>query len=274
MVSVRPALLGAKDGGPSVRPYPHCWVSYPINFPDIGKFTLAKKPGGNFLTPFSGQVILIGMGTRHTYFFFSLISIAAFPCCYSSGRNTGDAASSDDSHEESGEDVAPWDGEPEDASDIADMEQEDQDSYCPFGKIVGDTQMTFHTAPFRRAWGSMLAFTGSELGLAWGDSRNIPPRIQIFFTRLSLSGEKLQDDTLISELDDVEAAYMVFDGDSFALVWPRMYGDPAIFDIVFSRVSAAGEKIGHDTIVHESEYVGFPVMAAAGDGFGLLCFSP
>lgn len=198
-----------------------------------------------------------------------LIAFALLYSCYDSNSLVGDADSSNEIDVTTESETSNEDLELPDENEIPDADIVEDDSFCTFGKIGGDTQLTFHSRPMHHASGPMLAFTGSEFGLAWNDSRNDPPSSQVFFSRLSLAGEEVQEDTLISELDNPGFPFITFDGDNFALILRGIYGDPPVSVIIFSKVSAEGEKIGHDNIIYEG-FIEVPVMAVAGNEYGVI----
>ncbi|MFH1434835.1 MAG: hypothetical protein ABIJ56_03870 [Pseudomonadota bacterium] len=83
-------------------------------------------------------------------------------------------------------------------------------------KEIDDVRVT--NAPLRSGFPS-LQWTGSEVGLSWSDARDDPSG-EIYFTRLSLDGERLGSDVRVSSRSGLcEYPELVWTGSLFAAAW-------------------------------------------------------
>jgi hypothetical protein len=158
--------------------------------------------------------------------------------------------------------------------DVVEDDVTDEEWPCVYNKIGGDLQLTFHNPSSATARRPVPAFSSSEIGLAWLDTRDTAPSPGIYFNRLSWGMEVLQDDALISEIEGPGFPSMIFSSasESYDAVWQIDDGILGIFYIVFSRVSSDGTKIGHDSVIVEENdgEINNPMVAHSSSGHGVV----
>jgi hypothetical protein len=131
-------------------------------------------------------------------------------------------------------------------------------------KVGSDVQISNNSSNSDAA---SLAWTGSEFGVAWMDSRDL--NFEIYFARISAAGSKLGSDTRIT--NDSDASWnpsIAWTGSEFGVSWQddRDGND----EIYFARISAAGSKVGSDSrITNDSGYSTRPILVWTGSGFGV-----
>jgi hypothetical protein len=199
---------------------------------------------------------------------FIFLTPLVFCACYETSGN----------HHDTVEDVNP---EPDHYSDDGLAEEEDvpenldADSdpvpECHLAAIGDSRQITFNTAYGAWARRARLVYTGTEFGLFWNDNREVPPFVyELYFTRLSLEGEKLAEDIWLEELEPA-LGYAVFSGSEYAIAYGRMIGDHLSHELHFARISLEG-GVTQDTIVLTNAMPDFetPYIVFTGSGYGLV----
>jgi hypothetical protein len=121
-----------------------------------------------------------------------------------------------------------------------------------------------------------LAWTGSEYGVAWENSRS--GNDEIYFARLSAVGGKIGEDVLISESSE-DSGYpsLSWAGSGFGLVWHEVWdpGSGHIFDreadVYFTYLSYRGERMVWPArqITDSPGRSYYPVLEWTGSEFGL-----
>ena len=109
-------------------------------------------------------------------------------------------------------------------------------------KIGGNVKVTDLLPRF--AWAGVMpsiAWTGSEYGITYSNDFDW----EIFFSRVSASGEKIGDDIKISNgRTGTWNSSLVYTGDHYAVAWNDIRDDD--WEIYFARFSDTGEKMGED----------------------------
>jgi hypothetical protein len=121
------------------------------------------------------------------------------------------------------------------------------------------------TSAVNRSAAPVLAWTGSEYGLAWLDLRDeVYPdwcsedcRMEVYFTRLSANGAKLTPDVLIFDAawdgrhdDSFYRPTLAWNGNEYGLGWRYLGSGNAPENLIyFTRVSAAGVEQGPRRVV-------------------------
>ena len=96
--------------------------------------------------------------------------------------------------------------------------------------------------------GASLAWTGSEYGLAWRDSRD--GNYEIYFTRLDVTGNRLGPDVRVTNAPGTGLGeFLVWTGSEYGLVWSD--DRDGNYDLYFTRLDADGTKIGTDVRIAE-----------------------
>jgi hypothetical protein len=187
--------------------------------------------------------------------------------CYSSSGMAHDGDQNEAQEDYPGDGSAPGDFDPvEDATD-----DESADPPCEL-VILAQSQLTHNLGGLDEAESPVLAWTGSELGLAWQDRENGMESSKVLFTKLSLDGERVIEDVLVSELDYPEWPSMVFSGSEFGMTWLRWTGSTDDRkELIFARVSEQGEKIGGDIVLKRTvDWLSSPRIVAGSDGYGVV----
>jgi hypothetical protein len=112
-----------------------------------------------------------------------------------------------------------------------------------------------------------LAWTGSEFGVGWYDSRDGDP--EVYFARVSAAGEKIGSDLRVT--GNASASYLFalsWTGSEFGASWEDWRDGN--YEIYFARISAAGAKLGADLRVTGDASASFmPCLAWTGSEFGV-----
>jgi hypothetical protein len=109
-----------------------------------------------------------------------------------------------------------------------------------------------------------LAWTGTEYGVSWADSRTLG-NPEIFFARISDSGVKVGYDTEISETVYDEYPSLVWTGSEYGVSWRN--GDSKIS---FARISGSGTSIGSNVqITTNPARTNTPSLAWTGGNYGV-----
>ena len=107
-----------------------------------------------------------------------------------------------------------------------------------------------------------LAWTGSEIGIAWERSSGEYP--EVYFTLLSAAGDRLMEDVRVTYDEWMSVSpHIAWTGSEFAIAWvdTRLTESPCSmmgcsYDIYFARVSAEGVKTGDDIRVSDTAVTG------------------
>jgi hypothetical protein len=112
-----------------------------------------------------------------------------------------------------------------------------------------------------------LAWTGTEYGVSWSDSRDGGSQ-EIYFARLDATGAKIGSDVRVTN----NAYYdvipkLVWNGTEYGLLW-RIDVAPSLN---FARLSSTGTKLGPDVAVsgHNSVVAGNIAIRNAGSVYGV-----
>jgi hypothetical protein len=85
-----------------------------------------------------------------------------------------------------------------------------------------------------------IAWTGSEYGIVWRDSRGEGPSLSVYFTRLDGRGTKIHEEFEVSDFQ-VNPTF-IWSGSEFALSGLGYFNED--FRIFFQRLDSKGKKIG------------------------------
>jgi hypothetical protein len=112
-----------------------------------------------------------------------------------------------------------------------------------------------------------LAWTGSEFGVSWRDARDT--NNEIYFARVSAAGVKIGSDVRITrDWRDSGDPALAWSGSQFGLAWTE--SRDSNHEVYFTRVSAAGAKIGTDIrVTNNPAASGNADLAWSGSEFGL-----
>lgn len=150
-----------------------------------------------------------------------------------------------------------------------------------FTRVAGDGELLMER-PLRvtNAAGSSelpwLVWTGSEYGVAWYDRRHVvSTEYEVYFRRISASGELVGDELPVSPLDNVFSGLpsLIWTGEVYGLAWVDHLIDPVQPEIYLCRIDTDGEKIGADVRVTESAaFKNQPFLAWADDEFAVAWY--
>ena len=117
------------------------------------------------------------------------------------------------------------------------------------------------------SWFPSLAWTGSEWGVAWNDDRD--GNIEIYFTRLDASGERVEGDRRISNAPRASfAPALIWTGEAYLISWWDGRADPT--EMFAARlVPESATAIGPEIRLRPGEYGQVGLLARAGDQIGL-----
>jgi hypothetical protein len=133
-------------------------------------------------------------------------------------------------------------------------------------KVGPDVRVSTGERPSRTP---ALTWTGTEYGVAWTDERTSNFR-EIFFARLDASGAKIGDDVRITNSAQISSApSLIWTGTEYGLAWKdRRDGN---WEIYFTRIDAAGNKIGGDVRISDAPVSSCcPSLAWSGDEYGVV----
>jgi hypothetical protein len=135
------------------------------------------------------------------------------------------------------------------------------DSPTPVGTDVGVSVATGDGGAAALAW------TGSEFGVAWHDTRD--GNYEIYFARLDASGARVGPEVRVTQDAGVSVYPSVaWNGSEYGLVWrDDRDGNEEIY---FARIDAAGAKVGSDRrITNATGASGWPNLVWNGSEYGL-----
>ncbi len=112
-----------------------------------------------------------------------------------------------------------------------------------------------------------LAFSGSELGVAWQDSKD--GNWEIYFTRMAMDGTEMTSDTRITnDAQFSNTPSLAWSGSEYGLAWYDGRDTPA--QVYFARIAADGTKVGSDIrITDTAGGADHPSMAWTGSEYGV-----
>ena len=131
-------------------------------------------------------------------------------------------------------------------------------------KIGADLRVT-SAAGF--SWYPSLSWTGSEFGVSWDDNRD--GNWEIYFTRVSAAGAKIGSDLRVTNnASSSGSPSLSWSGSEFGVSWhDSRDGNNEIY---FSRVSAAGVKVGSDLRVTNDAHTSYNgPLSWTGSEFGM-----
>jgi putative metal-binding protein len=117
-------------------------------------------------------------------------------------------------------------------------------------------------------WYSSIAWTGSEFGLSWADTRD--GNNEIYFTRVSSVGAKIGPDQRITNDSNVSVdSTIAWGGSVFGVTWFDMRD--GTYEIYFARISSDGTKLGADLRISDDDGVHnqYPSLTCSGSEFGV-----
>ncbi len=116
-----------------------------------------------------------------------------------------------------------------------------------------------------------LVWTGTEYGLSWHDNRD--SNNEIYFTRIDAAGGKIGSDTRITNsINESWFPSLVWTGIEYGLSWSDAR-DGGNYEIYFTRISAAGGKIGSDIrITNDINFSTYPSLVWTGTEYGISWF--
>jgi predicted RecA/RadA family phage recombinase len=131
-------------------------------------------------------------------------------------------------------------------------------------KLGSDTRIT-NDASISSA--PSLVWTGSEFGVAWYDDRD--GDYEIYFTRISADGVKLGSDIRVTnDASTSSVPSLVWTGSEYGVAWYD--GRDGDTEIYFTRISAAGAKLGSDVrITNAAGDSGDPGLVWIGSEYGV-----
>ena len=114
---------------------------------------------------------------------------------------------------------------------------------------------TYDQRPITDVWHSIspsLVWTGTDLGLAWADSRDMGDGLEIYFARVSTSLTKVGGDVRITtDAQQSDQPSLVWTGSEYALAWSD-WRSLIARDIYFTRLDSVGRRITGDTRLTEA----------------------
>jgi hypothetical protein len=118
-------------------------------------------------------------------------------------------------------------------------------------------------------WDEYLAWTGSEYGLVWPDSRD--GNFEIYFSRISTDGAKIGNDIRLTNYAGSSGVpSMVWNNFLFEYDIALMDNRDGNYEMYFTRISANGTKIGNDLrLTSNASNSQLPSLAWNGSEFGL-----
>jgi large repetitive protein len=132
-------------------------------------------------------------------------------------------------------------------------------------KIGDDHRVTEDDAT---SWAPDLAWSGTEYGIAWWDTRDGAD--EIYFARLDATGAKIGDDVRVTTGADASLPQVIWNGTEYALAWGDSRDDEGGSELYFTRVSALGVKQGGDIrITSATGSSDLPSLMWNGTGYGL-----
>ncbi len=121
------------------------------------------------------------------------------------------------------------------------------------------------------SWFPSLAWTGSEWGVAWNDDRD--GNIEIYFTRLDATGDRLEGDRRITDAPGASfAPSLIWTGDAYIVTWWDARADPT--EMFAARlVPGDNTTIGPEVRLRPGEYGQVGMLARSGERIGLVWHS-
>jgi hypothetical protein len=112
-----------------------------------------------------------------------------------------------------------------------------------------------------------LAWSGSEFGVAWQDTKN--DNYEIYFGRVSSAGAKVGTDLRVtSDANYSTLPSLVWTGSEYGVAWADNRN--GVSEIYFARISVAGAKVGSDVrVTTTSGGNTAPSLAWSGSEFGV-----
>jgi len=123
------------------------------------------------------------------------------------------------------------------------------------------------TSDANGSWAPSLAWTGSEFGISWNDTRD--GNDEIYFARVSVAGAKIGSDIRVtSNMSQSFNPSLSWSGSEFWVSWED-YRDMNN-EIYFARISGAGAKIGSDLrVTSDASDSWTPSLSWTGSEFGI-----
>jgi hypothetical protein len=110
-----------------------------------------------------------------------------------------------------------------------------------------------------------VVWSGIEFGVAWGEANDI------YFARVDVNGNVL-DSRKVNDGDGIQLGHrwpsLVWNGNGYGIAWTRRVGTQNSYEIVFTRLSAAGVKLATEAVVSANRGIE-PSLVWNGSGYGL-----
>ncbi|MFN3199624.1 MAG: MopE-related protein [Bradymonadia bacterium] len=118
------------------------------------------------------------------------------------------------------------------------------------GEFEGAQQVT---DSFGRSTGPKMAFNEQAYGVAWQDSRR--QTLEVFFTLLDPSGERLIDDIALTDSFFPSSVIDIFwTGEAFAIVWADANREAGAYLVYLTLVDTRGERLNEDVLLTRSSF--------------------
>ena len=113
-----------------------------------------------------------------------------------------------------------------------------------------------------------LVWNGNGYGLSWGDDRD--GNFDIYFALIDNNGNKIGDNTQVTS-NDARAmiSSLVWNDNGYGLSWYGYNSHDETPHVYFARLDVAGNKIGDDIRVNNSDSGTTPALVWNGNGYGL-----
>lgn len=115
------------------------------------------------------------------------------------------------------------------------------------GALIGSNQRITTADGASRDW-HFMAWSGSEFGITWYDSRD--GNDEIYFTRVSLSGTKIGTELRVTNTPtNTSASEIVWTGSEFGISYIDKGALDSGYEIYFNRISSSGQVVGPELLI-------------------------
>lgn len=124
------------------------------------------------------------------------------------------------------------------------------------------------------SWGPSLAWAGNQFGLAWYDTRGSATSAEVYFTRISSSGQKLGEELRLTQggaaTYNPSQVWLVWADTVFAMAWMSLQAPNYDDEIIFGRYNTSGQRIGIEGRMSFSDgFSKYPTMVWTGSQYGM-----